>query len=61
MIGAVNTIVYENNNKKIGYNTDWIGIKRPIEKLLKNLNDGYGIVLGAGMSVFKYCFSVLRI
>ena len=35
-IGAVNTIVVEGGHKLIGYNTDWIGIQRPIlRKLMK--------------------------
>ena len=73
-IGAVNTIVVENNNsnnnidnKLVGYNTDWIGIQRPIlRKLIKqkssqnnnNNNNksrfnysGYGLVVGAGIII----------
>mmetsp|Transcript_22927 Transcript_22927/g.38374 ORF Transcript_22927/g.38374 Transcript_22927/m.38374 type:complete len:689 (+) Transcript_22927:68-2134(+) len=41
-IGAVNTIVVENDDEDfsskrrlIGYNTDWIGIQRPIKRLLE--------------------------
>jgi shikimate dehydrogenase len=45
-IGAVNTIVNENGNLK-GYNTDWLGILTPLEKI--TTLDGKKIaILGAG-------------
>ena len=31
-IGAVNTIVIDKNRKTTGYNTDWIGFKKSIQK-----------------------------
>jgi len=45
-IGAVNTIV-KNNNKLIGYNTDYIGVKKSLEKTTK-IKNKKAIVLGAG-------------
>jgi shikimate dehydrogenase len=45
-IGAVNTVV-NNNGKLIGFNTDWIGILRPLEKLT-SLRDKKVALLGAG-------------
>lgn len=45
-IGAVNTIKIE-NEKKIGFNTDWIGFKKSIEPLLK-LHHTKALILGTG-------------
>lgn len=45
-IGAVNTIKIE-NEKKIGYNTDWIGFKKSIEPLLKSYHKK-ALILGTG-------------
>lgn len=45
-IGAVNTIVNE-NGKLYGYNTDWLGILLPIEKLT-NLQNKTVALIGAG-------------
>lgn len=53
-IGAVNTIVVNDDDCKVGYNTDWIGIFRPLSRKLKafaNGGDGrrsVGLVVGAG-------------
>jgi len=70
-IGAVNTIVVEDNESKgatqrrrIGYNTDWLGIKRPIEKLLQKSDRSsrtgkrIGIVIGAGGTARAACFAI---
>ncbi len=68
MIGAVNTIVMEEDEnivttdplkrKRVGYNTDWLGIKRPIVKLLRlhgrSVAGKKGIVIGAGMLNFYF-------
>ncbi|UUV21132.1 shikimate dehydrogenase family protein [Paenimyroides aestuarii] len=45
-IGAVNTIKIE-NEKKIGYNTDWIGFKKSIVPLLE-VHHTKALVLGTG-------------
>lgn len=45
-IGAVNTVVQE-NGKLIGFNTDWLGILRPLESKI-NVRDKRVAVLGAG-------------
>lgn len=45
-IGAVNTVVRE-NDKLIGFNTDWLGILRPLESKI-SLRDKRVAVLGAG-------------
>ena len=34
-IGAVNTVVVEAGGRKVGYNTDWLGIKRPVLRQLR--------------------------
>jgi pentafunctional AROM polypeptide len=61
-IGAVNTVVVEtakpaeasHRKRLVGYNTDWIGIRRPVARLLagkKNQDGkmpGVGLVIGAG-------------
>lgn len=45
-IGAVNTIKIE-NEKKTGFNTDWIGFKKSIEPLLKS-HHTKALILGTG-------------
>ncbi len=45
-IGAVNTIKME-NEKKIGFNTDWIGFKKSIKPLL-NSHHTKALILGTG-------------
>jgi shikimate dehydrogenase len=45
-IGAVNTIVNE-DEKLVGYNTDWLGIRTPLEKLVK-LEGKTVALIGAG-------------
>lgn len=45
-IGAVNTIKIE-NEKKIGFNTDWIGFKKSLESLLKP-HHKKALILGTG-------------
>lgn len=58
-IGAVNTIVVETNpntnqRQLIGYNTDWLGMQRPIRRILNqqtianNPKKRIGLVIGAG-------------
>ena len=45
-IGAVNTIKIE-NEKKIGFNTDWIGFKKSLEPFLKS-HHKKALILGTG-------------
>ena len=45
-IGAVNTVVHS-DGKLTGYNTDWLGILNPLERLT-NLKDRRVALLGAG-------------
>lgn len=45
-IGAVNTIVND-NGKLIGYNTDWLGVLNPLEKLIDLENKTIALI-GAG-------------
>lgn len=45
-IGAVNTIKIE-NDKKIGFNTDWVGFKKSIQPLLKT-HHTHALILGSG-------------
>lgn len=60
-IGAVNTIKIS-NNKKIGYNTDWIGFKKSLQPLLKD-NHKAALILGTGgaSKAVKYALDQLNI
>lgn len=55
-IGAVNTIVNE-NGKLIGYNTDWIGILHPLEKLVTLQNKKVAL-LGAGGAARAVAYAI---
>jgi shikimate dehydrogenase len=55
-IGAVNTIVNE-NGKLYGYNTDWLGVLLPIEKLIDLQNKTVAII-GAGGAARAACYAV---
>lgn len=64
-IGAVNTIVVEEREHKkrwlVGYNTDWIGIRRPIEKKLAAMaceHKMIGLVVGAGGTARAACYAL---
>lgn len=63
-IGAVNTIVIDENGKKIGYNTDWLGMIRPIIRQLRKKNidlkvkKGIGLVAGAGGTAKAACHAM---
>ena len=46
-IGAANTIVWCGDERQ-GYNTDWLGIKRPLEATCLDFNGDSAVVLGAG-------------
>lgn len=56
-IGAVNTIVNEDGILK-GYNTDWLGIVKPLEKLT-NLKDKKIALLGAGGAARAVAYGVI--
>ena len=60
-IGAVNTIKIL-HNKKIGYNTDWIGFKKSIEPLLLP-HHKKALILGTGgaSKAIKYALKQLKI
>jgi pentafunctional AROM polypeptide len=50
-IGAVNTVVKTANGRLIGHNTDWVGIARPLLRLLggeRSTGTGCAVVVGAG-------------
>jgi pentafunctional AROM polypeptide len=65
-IGAVNTIVIR-DGKKIGYNTDWLGMIRPIERLMQRGSENadyskfYGVVLGAGGTAKAACYAIKQL
>jgi pentafunctional AROM polypeptide len=66
-IGAVNTIVIE-GGEKVGYNTDWLGIKRPVLRQLRKRGVPFsktergtksiGLVIGAGGTAKAACYAV---
>src|SRR6266568_4630520 len=56
IIGAVNTIVND-NGKLIGYNTDWLGILLPLEKLTSLQNKTVALI-GAGGAARAAAFAV---
>jgi shikimate dehydrogenase len=58
-IGAVNTIK-NNNGKLIGYNTDWLGILRPLENKLKSLKEVNIGLIGAGGAARAVAFAVQK-
>jgi shikimate dehydrogenase len=55
-IGAVNTIVND-NRRLIGYNTDWLGILTPLEKITK-LNGKTVAIIGAGGAARAAAYAV---
>jgi shikimate-5-dehydrogenase len=61
-VGAVNTIIVQGDGCKRrlhGDNTDWVGIKRCIEKSkLENLNTASALVVGAGGAARAACYAL---
>ena len=62
-IGAVNTVVVEDGGKLVGYNTDWLGIQRPILAKLRAGAESWegcaaGLVVGAGGTARAACHAV---
>ena len=51
-IGAVNTIIKLENEELVGDNTDYLGIKLPISRLLRRTG-GRGLVVGAGIVMLQ--------
>jgi shikimate dehydrogenase len=58
-IGAVNTILHDDNGKLKGYNTDWIGIVRDLEESLEIKKKTFAI-LGAGGTARAAVFGILQ-
>lgn len=67
-IGAINTIVVEEGGgerKLVAYNTDWLGMKRPILRQLQRKGAGswqalgsFGLVAGAGGTARAACYAM---
>jgi len=61
-IGAVNTVVVEPGGRLVGFNTDWLGIKRPVLAKLRARAQpwagGVGLVVGAGGTARAACYAV---
>jgi shikimate dehydrogenase len=58
-IGAVNTILHDDNGRLKGYNTDWIGIVRDLEEFLMIKKKTFAI-LGAGGTARAAVFGILQ-
>jgi shikimate dehydrogenase len=58
-IGAVNTIVHDDNEGLTGYNTDWIGLVRGLEDYLEIHKKTFAI-LGAGGTARAAVFGILE-
>lgn len=58
-IGAVNTILNDNNGRLKGYNTDWIGLIRNLEESLEIRGKTFAI-LGAGGAARATVFGLLK-
>lgn len=56
-IGAVNTVA-RTEGKLVGYNTDWLGIRNPIDRLLGVTSKRRGLVVGAGGTARAACFAL---
>ena len=67
-IGAINTIIVEGEKgqtrKLVAYNTDWLGMKRPILRQLMRKGDNwrepgsFGVVAGAGGTARAACYAM---
>lgn len=62
MIGAVNTIVVDGKNKLLGYNTDWYGALKSIEKALgrKVKKTDRVVILGSGGVARALVYGLLK-
>jgi 3-dehydroquinate dehydratase/shikimate dehydrogenase len=58
-IGAVNTVVVRGGGKLFGYNTDYVGVLRPLERRLPLVGSSV-LVLGAGGSARAVAFALSR-
>jgi shikimate dehydrogenase len=59
-IGAVNTIVIEENGRLTGYNTDWTGFQADLESQHIAVNGRDCLVLGAGGSARAVVYALAR-
>ena len=58
-IGAVNTILNDDNGRLKGYNTDWIGLIRDLKESLEISGKTF-VILGAGGAARAAVFGILR-
>jgi shikimate dehydrogenase len=58
-IGAVNTILHDDNEGLTGYNTDWIGLVRDLEDYLE-IDKKTFVILGAGGTARAAVFGILE-
>jgi 3-dehydroquinate dehydratase / shikimate dehydrogenase len=58
-IGAVNTVVVRGNGKLYGYNTDYVGVLRTLERRI-SLHGGRVLILGAGGSARAVAFALAQ-
>jgi 3-dehydroquinate dehydratase / shikimate dehydrogenase len=58
-IGAVNTVVVRGNSKLYGYNTDYVGVLRALERRIP-LNGSRVLIFGAGGSARAVAFALAR-
>ena len=61
-VGAVNTIVFDKNRKTTGYNTDWIGFKKSIQKIShKKIHSAIILGTGGASNAVAYALDKLNI
>ena len=61
-VGAVNTIVFDKNRKTTGYNTDWIGFKKSIQKIShKKIHSAIILGTGGASNAIAYALDKLNI
>jgi shikimate dehydrogenase len=58
-IGAINTVVNVGSGRLVGYNTDWVGITTPLERLTA-LKGARVAVLGAGGAANAAVFAAIK-
>lgn len=61
-IGAVNTIVFDNeNDQSVGYNTDWYGIYHPLAEAINECQKKKAIVFGTGGAARAAIYALLEL
>ena len=61
-IGAVNTIVFDNeNDQSVGYNTDWYGIYHPLAEVINECQKKKAIVFGTGGAARAAIYALLEL